>query len=84
MHRYGYKAFTEYSNDIDDIYESIEECNPNTKCKVLIVLVDMIANMLSNNKLQQIILLYQKYFTKFYTLFYYQNFKQARDSSDRK
>ena len=25
------KAFTEYSNDMDDIYKNIEECNPNKK-----------------------------------------------------
>ena len=25
------KAFIEYSNDLNDIYKSIEECNPNKK-----------------------------------------------------
>ena len=30
LNRFNYsKAFIEYSNDIDDIYKSIEECNPN-------------------------------------------------------
>ena len=28
------KAFIEYSNDMDDIYRKIEECNPNKKRKV--------------------------------------------------
>ena len=44
------KAFIEYSNDIDDIYKSIEEYNPKEKCKILIVFDDMIADMLSNEK----------------------------------
>ena len=37
------KAFTEHSNDMDDIYKTIEEYNPNKKHKVLIVFDDMIA-----------------------------------------
>ena len=42
------KDFTEYSSDMDDIYKNIEEYNPNKKWKILIVFVDMIADMLSN------------------------------------
>ena len=45
------KAFIEYSNDIDYIYKSIKEYNPNKKCKILIVFDDMIVYMLSNKKL---------------------------------
>ena len=45
------KAFIEYSNDMDDIYKNIEEYNPNMKRKILIVFDDMIADMLSNKKL---------------------------------
>ena len=48
------KAFTEYSNDMDDIYKNIEEYNPNKKRKVLIVF-DMIADMLSNKTLNPIV-----------------------------
>ena len=33
-----------------DIYENIEEYNPNKKRKILIILYDMIANFLSNKK----------------------------------
>ena len=44
------KAFIEYSNDMDNIYKSIEEYNPNKKRKILIVF-DMIPDMLSNRKL---------------------------------
>ena len=40
---------------MDDIYKNIEECNPNKKCKILIVLDDMIADMLSNKKLNPIL-----------------------------
>ena len=46
------KVFIEYSSDMDDIYKSIEEYNPNKKRKILIVFDDMIADMLSNKKLQ--------------------------------
>ena len=44
------KASTEYANDMDDIYENIEEYNPNKKHKILIAFDDMIADMLSNEK----------------------------------
>ena len=36
---------------MDDIYKNIEECNPNKKRKILTVFDDMIADMLSNKKL---------------------------------
>ena len=44
------KAFIEYSDDIDDIYENIEEYNKNKKRKTLIVFYYLIADMLSNKK----------------------------------
>ena len=49
------KAFIEYSNDMDDIYKNIEEYNPNKKRKILIVFDDIVADMLSNKKLDQIV-----------------------------
>ena len=49
------KAFIEYSNDMDDIYKNIEECNPNKKLKILIVFDDMIADMLINKKLNPLV-----------------------------
>ena len=50
------KAFIEYSNDMDDIYnKSIEEENPNKKRKILIVFDGMIADMLSNKNLNPIV-----------------------------
>ena len=50
------KAFIEYSNHIDDIYNNIEEYNPNKKRKILIVFDDMIADVLSNKKLNTIVI----------------------------
>ena len=49
------KALIEHSNDVDDIYKNTEECNPNKKRKILIVFDDMIADMLSNKKLNPIV-----------------------------
>ena len=42
----NFKAFIEYSNDMDDIYKNIEEYDSNKKRKLLIVF-DMIADMFS-------------------------------------
>ena len=50
-----YKVFIEHSNDMDDIYKNIEEYNPNKKRKILIVFDGMIADMLSNKKLNPIV-----------------------------
>ena len=49
------KAFIKYSNDMDDIYKNIEEYNPNKKQKILIVFDDLIADMLSNKKINPIV-----------------------------
>ena len=40
---------------MDDIYKNIEEYNPNKKRKILVVFDDMIADMLSNKKLNPIV-----------------------------
>ena len=40
---------------MDDIYKNIEENNPNRKRKILIVFDEMIADMLSNKKLNSIV-----------------------------
>ena len=45
------KAFIEYSNDMQGVYKNIEEYNPGKKRKILIVFDDMIADMISNKKL---------------------------------
>ena len=44
------KAFSEYSNDMDDIYKNIEEYNRNKQRQILIAFDDMIAYMLGNKK----------------------------------
>ena len=54
-HFNDFKAFNKYSNDMDDVYKNIEEYNPNKKCKILISFDYMIADMLSNKKLNPII-----------------------------
>ena len=41
-----YKAFIEYSNEMD-IYKNIEQCNPNKERKILIVFDVMIADVLA-------------------------------------
>ena len=45
-----------YSNDMDYIYKNIEDYNPNKKRKILIVFDDMTADMLSNKKLNSIVI----------------------------
>ena len=52
---YDLEAFIEHSNDMDDIYENIGEYNPNKKRKKLIVFDDMVAEILSNKKLNPIV-----------------------------
>ena len=49
------EAFIEYSNDMDDIYKNFEEYNPNKKRKILIVFDDIIADMVSNEKINPIV-----------------------------
>ena len=44
------KVFTEYFNDLNDIYENIEEYDPNKKRIILIVFGNMNADMFSNKK----------------------------------
>ena len=46
-----FKAFIEYSHDMDDIYRTIEEYNPNKSHITFIVFHGIIADMLSNKKL---------------------------------
>ena len=50
-----HKAFIEYSNDMQDVYKNIEDYNPIKKRKLLIVFDDMVADMISNNKLNPIV-----------------------------
>ena len=42
------KVFVEYSNNMQNVYENIEEFNPDRKCKVLVAFDNMIADMSIN------------------------------------
>ena len=44
------KSFIEYLNDIDNIYQNIEEYNLNKKRQIMIVFDDIIAVILSNKE----------------------------------
>ena len=48
-------AFIEYSNTMDDVYNNIDNYNPRTKRKILIVFDDMIADIMTNKRFQAII-----------------------------
>ena len=49
------KAFIECSNTMDDVYENINDYNPNRRRKILIVFDDMIADIMTNKKFQAIL-----------------------------
>ena len=49
------KSFIEYSNNMQNVFRNIEEHNPGRKCNVLIIFNDMIDDMISNKKLNQIV-----------------------------
>ena len=49
------KAFIDYSQTIDDIYENLEDCNSRKKRKVVIVFDDVITDMEANKKLSPIV-----------------------------
>ena len=49
------KAFIEYSNDMDGVYENIEEYNPDNKCKIFMAFDGIIVDMLSNKELNPIV-----------------------------
>ena len=48
-------AFSEYSNDMHDIYKNINDYNPDKENKMLIVFDDMIADVINNKKLNSIV-----------------------------
>ena len=49
------KAFIEFSNTMDDIYENIDNYNPSRKRKILIIFDDMTADIMTNKEFQTII-----------------------------
>lgn len=44
------QAFIAYQNDMDDIYENMEEYNPNKERKILILFDDLIVEILIHKK----------------------------------
>ena len=44
------KEFIECSNTMNDIYENIDDYNPNRRRKILIIFDDMIADIMTNEK----------------------------------
>ena len=48
-------AFIEYSNDMDDVFTNIDECNKQRKRKVLIIFDDMIVDIMSSKNFKAII-----------------------------
>ena len=49
------KAFIECSNAMDDVYENIDDYNPNRKRKILIIFDDMIVDIMTNKTFPAII-----------------------------
>ena len=49
------KAFTEYSQTIDNVYENLEDYNPTKKKRALIVFDNMIADIESNKKVSPVV-----------------------------
>ena len=49
------KAFIDYSNDMNDVYENINDYNPDKEKKILIVFDDIIDDMIHNKKLNSIV-----------------------------
>ena len=49
------KAFIECSYTMNDVYENIDDYNPNRKRKILIAFDDMIADIMTNKKFQPLI-----------------------------
>ena len=49
------KDFTGNLNNMQDVYINIEEYNIGKQCKILIVFVDMIADMVNNKKLNPVV-----------------------------
>ena len=48
-------TFIECSNKMDDVYENIDDYNPNRKGNILIVFDNIIADIMTNKKFQAVI-----------------------------
>ena len=64
------KAFIDYSQKIDDVYEDLEDYNPTKKRRVLIVFDDMVADIKYNKKLSlKITDFFKRKKTQYFTCF---------------
>ena len=54
-HFNDFKAFIEYSNNMQDVYENIEEYNTDKERKILIAFDNAIAGMINNKKLNSMV-----------------------------
>ena len=86
-HQKDPEIFFIYSNDMQDVYKSIEKYSPERKQKVVIVFDDTIANMIRNRKLNQKVAepfitgIKLNISTAFITQYYFA--VQTRDSTNR-
>ena len=48
------KAFIEFSDNVYDVYEDIDDYNSTRKRKIFTVFNDMITGIMSNNRLQAV------------------------------
>ena len=75
------KAYTEYSNDMHDVYKNINEYNLDKDNKNLIVFDDMIADMINYKKLNSIVtelfIRGRKFFSCFYHAIIFQGSKRC-------
>ena len=55
-------AFIKCSNTMTDVYQNIDDYNPNRKRKILVVFDDMIPDIMSNKKFQAIV---EEFFIKY-------------------
>ena len=54
-HHNNPRAYIEYSNDKHDVYKNIDDYNPDSEKKILIVFDDMIADMINKRRLDSIV-----------------------------
>ena len=54
-HHNDTKAYIEYSNDMQDVYKTIDEYNIDKDNKILLVFDDVIADIINNKKLNSVV-----------------------------
>ena len=78
------KAFIEYSQSMDSVYNNIDDYDPSRKIKILIVFDDMIVNIMTNSKFQttikELFIRFRKLNISLYhtILFFYSKISQSK------